>query len=70
MAAAKAIDAVYHVDPPPAAKKLRELLYSAFYVTDHTTISMHSQVLILSSVLMHLFPKEIFWVLSVKLVSK
>ncbi len=37
MAAAKAIDAVYHVDPPPAAKKLRELLYSAFYVTDHTT---------------------------------
>ncbi len=37
MAAAKAADAVYHVDPPPAAKKLRELLYSAFYVTDHTT---------------------------------
>ena len=37
MAAAKAIDAVYHVDPPSPAKKLRELLYSAFYVTDHTT---------------------------------
>lgn len=37
MAAAKAIDGVYHVDPPPAAKKLRELLYSAFFVTDHTT---------------------------------
>jgi F420-non-reducing hydrogenase large subunit len=37
MAAAKAADAVYQVDPPPAAKKLRELLYSAFYVTDHTT---------------------------------
>jgi F420-non-reducing hydrogenase large subunit len=37
MAAAKAADAVYHVDPPPAAKKLRELLYSAFYVADHTT---------------------------------
>ncbi|MEI7987541.1 MAG: Ni/Fe hydrogenase subunit alpha [Chloroflexota bacterium] len=37
MAAAKAIDAVYHVDPPPTAKKLRELLYMAFYVTDHTT---------------------------------
>jgi F420-non-reducing hydrogenase large subunit len=37
MAAAKAADAVYKVDPPPAAKKLRELLYSAFYVTDHTT---------------------------------
>ena len=37
MAAAKAADAVYHIEPPPAAKKLRELLYSAFYVTDHTT---------------------------------
>ncbi len=37
MAAAKAADAVYHVEPPPTAKKLRELLYSAFYVTDHTT---------------------------------
>ncbi len=35
MASAKACDAVYHVDPPPAAKKLRELLYSAFYVGDH-----------------------------------
>ena len=37
MAAAKAGDAVYHIDPPSPAKKLRELLYSAFYVTDHTT---------------------------------
>ena len=37
MAAAKACDAVYHIDPPSPAKKLRELLYSAFYVTDHTT---------------------------------
>jgi len=37
MAAAKAADAVYHVDPPPTAKKLRELLYSAFYVADHAT---------------------------------
>ncbi len=37
MASAKATDAVYHVDPPPTAKKLRELLYMAFYVTDHTT---------------------------------
>ncbi|MFZ5910776.1 MAG: Ni/Fe hydrogenase subunit alpha [Chloroflexota bacterium] len=37
MAGAKAVDAVYHVDPPPTAKKLRELLYSAFYVTDHAT---------------------------------
>ena len=37
MAAAKAADAVFHVDPPPTAKKLRELLYSVFYVTDHTT---------------------------------
>ena len=37
MAAAKAADAVYHVDPPRTAKKLRELLYSGFYFTDHTT---------------------------------
>ena len=37
MAAAKAADMVYHVDPPRTAKLLRELLYSAFYVTDHAT---------------------------------
>lgn len=37
MAAAKAGDAVYHVDPPPAAKKLRELLYTSFFVADHAT---------------------------------
>lgn len=37
MAATKAIDAVFHVDPPPAGKKLRELFYSVFYATDHTT---------------------------------
>jgi len=37
MAAAKAGDAVYHVDPPPAAKKLRELLYNSFFVADHAT---------------------------------
>ncbi len=28
---------MFHVDPPPAAKKLRELFYSIFYATDHTT---------------------------------
>jgi len=37
MAAAKAADMVYHVDPPRTATMLRELLYSAFYVTDHAT---------------------------------
>ena len=37
MASAKACDAVYHVEPPPAAKKLRELLYSAFFAGDHAT---------------------------------
>lgn len=37
LASAKAADAVYGVTIPPAAAKLRELLYSAFYVTDHTT---------------------------------
>src|SRR5512136_1903640 len=35
MAATKALDAVFHVDPPSPAKKLRELLYSAFYTGDH-----------------------------------
>ena len=37
MAATKALDALFHVDPPPAAKKLRELFYRIFYATDHTT---------------------------------
>ena len=35
LAAGKAIDAVYKVDPPPAAKKLRELFYSAHFVHSH-----------------------------------
>ncbi|MGA2572248.1 MAG: Ni/Fe hydrogenase subunit alpha [Terracidiphilus sp.] len=37
LAATKALDGVFGVEPPPAAKKIRELLYMAFYVTDHTT---------------------------------
>jgi F420-non-reducing hydrogenase large subunit len=37
MASAKTLDDLFHVDPPSTAKKLRELFYSAFYVTDHTT---------------------------------
>ena len=37
MAATKALDDLFMVDPPPAARKLRELFYSAFFVTDHTT---------------------------------
>lgn len=37
IASAKACDAVYHVEPPSAGKKLRELFYSAFFVYDHTT---------------------------------
>ncbi len=37
MASAKALDALWHVDPPPTGKKLRELMYSIFYATDHTT---------------------------------
>ncbi len=36
MASAKACDAVYHVELPPAGRLLRELLYSAFFVADHT----------------------------------
>lgn len=37
LAATKALDQLFAVDPPPAAKKIRELLYMAFFVTDHTT---------------------------------
>lgn len=37
MASVKAADAVYGVTPPPAAIKLRELLYNGFYAGDHTT---------------------------------
>jgi F420-non-reducing hydrogenase large subunit len=37
MAATKALDALFHVEPAPVVEKLRELFYSAFYVTDHTT---------------------------------
>ena len=37
MASAKACDAVFHADPPPTAKKLRQLLYNVFFAGDHTT---------------------------------
>jgi len=37
MASTKALDALFHIDPPPTAKKLREMFYSIFYATDHTT---------------------------------
>ncbi len=37
MASVKAADAVYGVTPPPAARKLRELLYNGFFAGDHTT---------------------------------
>jgi len=36
MAATKALDALYHVEPPSVTKKIRELFYMAFYCTDHT----------------------------------
>jgi F420-non-reducing hydrogenase large subunit len=35
MAATKALDALYRVDPPPAARKIRELIYSTFVAEDH-----------------------------------
>ncbi len=37
MAATKAMDALFQVEPASVVKKVRELFYSAFYVTDHTT---------------------------------
>jgi len=36
MAAGKALDDLYKVDPPPAAKKIRELVNSSFMAEDHT----------------------------------
>lgn len=35
MAATKALDDLYQVDPPPAAKKIRELFYNTFMLEDH-----------------------------------
>jgi len=35
MAATKALDDLYHVDPPPPAKKIRELVYNTFMAEDH-----------------------------------
>ncbi|MFC1922505.1 Ni/Fe hydrogenase subunit alpha [Chloroflexota bacterium] len=37
MAGTKALDDLYHVEPSSAAKKVREMFYNAFFVTDHTT---------------------------------
>ena len=35
-ASTKALDAAFNVDPPAAAKKLRELMYMGYYIYDHT----------------------------------
>ncbi|MEW6238304.1 MAG: Ni/Fe hydrogenase subunit alpha [Candidatus Omnitrophota bacterium] len=35
MAATKALDKVFSVDPPPAAKKIREMVYDIFTIEDH-----------------------------------
>ncbi|HUI08920.1 MAG TPA: Ni/Fe hydrogenase subunit alpha [Bacteroidota bacterium] len=35
MAATKALDDLYRVDPPPTAKKVRELIYNTFMLEDH-----------------------------------
>jgi F420-non-reducing hydrogenase large subunit len=35
MAATKALDDLYKVEPPPAAHKIRELIYTAFMAEDH-----------------------------------
>jgi len=37
MAAVKALDQLFGTPPPSVARKLRELLYMAFFVSDHTT---------------------------------
>lgn len=35
MASTKALDDLYRVEPPPAGRKIRELVYNAFMVEDH-----------------------------------
>ena len=35
IASTKALDALYQVAPPPAARMIRELVYSTFFVEDH-----------------------------------
>ncbi len=42
MAATKALDALYHVQPPPAGRMIRELIYNAFILEDH---ALHVYVL-------------------------
>jgi F420-non-reducing hydrogenase large subunit len=42
MAATKAVDAVYQVEPTPAARKIREMVYMAFLAEDH---ALHFYVL-------------------------
>jgi F420-non-reducing hydrogenase large subunit len=37
MASVKALDRLFDVEPPLAAKRIRELLYMSFFVTDHAT---------------------------------
>jgi F420-non-reducing hydrogenase large subunit len=36
MASTKTVDAVFHVEPTPTARKLRELIYNSFMMEDHT----------------------------------
>jgi len=35
MASTKALDSLYQVTPPPAARKIRELVYATFFLEDH-----------------------------------
>lgn len=35
LASSKTLDQLYSVDPPPAAKKIREMVNSAFFIEDH-----------------------------------
>lgn len=35
MAATKALDSLYSIEPPPTGRKLRELIYNAFMLEDH-----------------------------------
>ena len=47
MASTKALDKLWKVEPTPTARKIRELIYNAFFVEDMLCISIFLVVLIL-----------------------
>ena len=70
MASAKALDNLYRVGPPPAARKIRELVYNAFMLEDHPCTCSSWADRISSSDPMPRPRNGIFWESSRRLGSK